>query len=161
MDQLFAQIKAAKATGDEAKVDQLEAEFLDVQNQADQYVKQNELGQIVETAGGVGLNAATSADYTVYFYSFPANKLELWMSLESDRFLEPVFREFYKEQEVILEERRLRTDNSPVGKLIEAFLDEAYVEHPYRRPVIGYEKDIRNLSRADVQQFFDTYYVSQ
>ena len=159
LDQLFAQIKAAKASGDEAKVDQLETEFVEVQNQANQYVKQNELGQIVETAGGVDLNAATSADYTVYFYSFPANKLELWMSLESDRFLEPVFREFYKEQQVILEERRLRTDNSPLGKLIEAFLDKAYIEHPYKRPVIGYEEDIRNLSREDVQQFFATYYV--
>ena len=159
LDQLFAQIKAAKASGNEAKVDQLETEFVEVQNQADKYVKQNELGQIVETAGGVGLNAATSADYTVYFYSFPANKLELWMSLESDRFLEPVFREFYKEQQVILEERRLRTDNSPLGKLIEAFLDQAYIEHPYKRPVIGYEEDIRNLSREDVQQFFATYYV--
>ena len=159
LDQLFAQIKAAKASGDEAKVAQLETEFVEVQNQADKYVKQNELGQIVETAGGVGLNAATSADYTVYFYSFPANKLELWMSLESDRFLEPVYREFYKEQQVILEERRLRTDNSPVGKLIEAFLDKAYIEHPYKRPVIGYDEDIRNLSREDVQQFFSTYYV--
>ena len=159
LDQLFAQIKAAKASGNEAKVDQLETKFVEVQNQADKYVKQNELGQIVETAGGVGLNAATSADYTIYFYSFPANKLELWMSLESDRFLEPVFREFYKEQQVILEERRLRTDNSPVGKLIEAFLDKAYIEHPYKRPVIGYEEDIRNLSREDVQQFFATYYV--
>ena len=159
LDQLFAQIKAAKASGDEAKVAQLETEFVEVQNQADKYVKQNELGQIVETAGGVGLNAATSADYTVYFYSFPANKLELWMSLESDRFLEPVYREFYKEQQVILEERRLRTDNSPLGKLIEAFLDKAYTEHPYKRPVIGYEEDIRNLSREDVQQFFSTYYV--
>ena len=159
LDQLFAQIKTAKVSGDEAKVDQLETKFVEVQNQADKYVKQNELGQIVETAGGVGLNAATSTDYTVYFYSFPANKLELWMSLESDRFLEPVYREFYKEQQVILEERRLRTDNSPLGKLIEAFLDKAYIEHPYKRPVIGYDEDIRNLSREDVQQFFATYYV--
>jgi predicted Zn-dependent peptidase len=81
------------------------------------------------------------------------------MSLESERFLEPVFREFYKEQDVILEERRLRTDNSPIGKMIEAFLDTAFQEHPYRRPVIGYDKDIRNLTRKDVQEFFETYYV--
>jgi predicted Zn-dependent peptidase len=81
------------------------------------------------------------------------------MSLESERFLEPVFREFYKEQDVILEERRLRTDNSPIGQMIEAFLDAAFQAHPYRRPVIGYNKDIRNLTREDVQQFFETYYV--
>jgi predicted Zn-dependent peptidase len=80
------------------------------------------------------------------------------MSLESERFLEPVFREFYKEKEVILEERRMRTDNSPIGKTIEAFLDTAYTKHPYKRPVIGYPEDIRNLTRQDVQDFFETHY---
>ena len=81
------------------------------------------------------------------------------MSLESERFLEPVFREFYKEKQVILEERRLRSENSPVGKMIEAFADKAFSTHPYRRPVIGYSEDIRNLKRSDVQEFFDAYYI--
>lgn len=130
-----------------------------LQQEASQYVKQNEFGQIVEIEGGVGLNAVTSADYTAYFYNFPANKLELWMSLESERFLEPVFREFYEEKEVILEERQLRTDNSPIGRMIEAFLDTAFSEHPYKRPIIGYEEDIRNLTRTDVEKFFQTYYI--
>jgi predicted Zn-dependent peptidase len=76
----------------------LQAEFEQVEAEAAELVKQNELGQIVEQAGGVGLNANTSTDATRYLYSFPANKLELWMSLESERFLEPVFREFYKEK---------------------------------------------------------------
>lgn len=159
LDQLATQIQAAKAAGKQAEVAQLQAEFTKVETQAKSLVKQNELGRIVEQAGGVGLNAATSADATVYFYSFPANKLELWMSLESERFLEPVFREFYKEKDVILEERRLRTDNSPIGKMIEAFLDTSFTKHPYKRPVIGYDQDIRNLTRQDVQQFFDTHYV--
>jgi predicted Zn-dependent peptidase len=159
LDELSKQIQAAKKAGKEAEVAQLKAEFSKTEAQAASLVKQNELGQIVEEAGGVGLNAATSADATVYFYSFPANKLELWMSLESERFLDPVFREFYKEQDVILEERRLRTDNSPIGKMIEAFLDTAFKEHPYRRPVIGYNEDIRNLTREDVQEFFETHYV--
>jgi predicted Zn-dependent peptidase len=158
LDQLFEQIQAAKAAGNQAEVARLEAEFAKVDAEALEYVTQNELGQIVEQAGGVGLNAATSADATVYFYSFPSNKLELWMSLESERFLDPVFREFYKEKDVILEERRLRTDNSPIGQMIEAFLDEAFQVHPYKRPVIGYNEDIRNLTRADVQEFFETYY---
>lgn len=158
LDRIFEQIKAAKAAGKEQELAQLEAEFAKVQAQASEYVKINQFGQIVETAGGAGLNAATSTDYTIYFYSFPANKLELWMSLESERFLEPVFREFYKEKQVILEERRLRTDNRPIGKMLEAFLDTAFTEHPYKRPVIGYEQDIRNLTREDVRQFFHTYY---
>lgn len=159
LDELSKQIQAASSAGKEAEVTKLQAEFAKVEAEASNLVKQNELGQIVEQAGGVGLNAATSADATVYFYSFPSNKLELWMSLESERFLDPVFREFYKEKDVILEERRLRTDNSPIGQMVEAFLDTAFQAHPYRRPVIGYNEDIRNLTREDVQQFFDTHYV--
>lgn len=159
LDQLSAQIKDTKKTGNQTEAAKLQEEFTKIEAQAASLVNQNEFGQIVQKAGGVGLNAQTSSDATIYFYSFPANKLELWMSLESDRFLDPVFREFYKEQQVILEERRMRTDNSPIGKMIEAFLDKAFQTHPYRRPVIGYDEDIRNLTRADVQEFFETYYV--
>ena len=158
LDAIFTQIKQAQEAGDEAEVARLAEEFAATQAAASQYVEQNEFGQIVDTAGGVGLNAATSADYTSYFYSFPSNKLELWMSLESERFLEPVFREFYKEKQVILEERRMRTDNSPIGKTIEEFLDTAYDVHPYKRPVIGYNEDINGLTREDVDRFFQAYY---
>ncbi len=138
---------------------QLKTEFAQVEAQAAKLVKQNEFGRIVEQAGGVGLNANTSTESTRYFYSFPSNKLELWMSLESDRFLDPVFREFYKEKEVILEERRMRTDNSPIGQMIEAFVDTAFTVHPYRRPVIGYNQDIRGLTRQNVKDFFDIHYI--
>ncbi|WP_138499049.1 M16 family metallopeptidase [Nostoc sp. PA-18-2419] len=160
LEQLDAQIRAAKANAKKDEVVRLEAEFKQVESQAGKLVKQNELGRIVEQAGGVGLNATTSTEATRYFYSFPANKLELWMSLESERFLDPVIRrEFYKEKDVILEERRMRVDNSPIGLMLEKFTDAAYKVHPYRRPVIGYDKDIRNLTPEDVQKFFDAYYV--
>jgi predicted Zn-dependent peptidase len=159
LDRLKQQLKAAQAKGDAEQVKAIKAEFTQVEAAAGKFVKQNELGRIVEQAGGVGLNANTSSDATRYFFSFPANKLELWMSLESERFLDPVFREFYKEQEVILEERRLRTDNSPIGQMIEAFLGTSFKKNPYLRPVIGYNQDIRGLTRQDVQQFFDQYYV--
>lgn len=159
LDELFAEIRAAEQAGQADKVVELQQEFQQVQAEAAQYVKQNEYGQIVDQSGGVGLNATTSADATRYFYSFPANKLELWMSLESERFLEPVFREFHEEREVILEERRTRTDNSPIGKMIEEFLGAALQGQPYGRPVIGYEQDIRNITREDIQEFFDTYYT--
>jgi predicted Zn-dependent peptidase len=158
-DQIFAQIKQAKAEGNNEKLKQLIIDLETLSSEADQYVKQNEFGRIVEQAGGVGMNAMTSADATLYFYSLPANKLELWMSLESERFLEPVFREFYKEKQVILEERRSRTENSPVGQMIEAFSATAFKAHPYRRPVIGYVQDLENLTRENVQNFFETYYV--
>lgn len=159
LDRLFTKIQQAKGQGEQEKLAKLTKEFARVEAVANNFVKQNEYGQIVETAGGVGLNAVTATDYTSYFYSFPSNKLELWMSLESERFLEPVFREFYKEKQVILEERRLRTDNSPIGTMIEVFLDTAFTTHPYKRPVIGYNEDIRNLTREDVAKFFATYYA--
>jgi predicted Zn-dependent peptidase len=160
LEQLNTQITAAKAAKKTAEVTKLQAQFQEVEKQATKLVKQNELGQIVEQAGGVGLNANTSTEATRYLYSFPSNKLELWMSLESERFLEPVLsREFFKEKDVILEERRLRIENSPIGLMIEKFTDAAYKTHPYRRPVIGYDEDIRNLTPADIKTFFAAYYV--
>jgi predicted Zn-dependent peptidase len=158
LDILFKQIQQAKKSGQAEQVKQLQTEFDRIENEAKAWVVQNEMGQIVGQSGGVGLNATTSVDATRYFFSFPSNKLELWMSLESERFLEPVFREFYKEKEVILEERRMRTDNSPIGKMVEVFLDKAFTTHPYRRPVIGSSEDLRNASRPDVEAFFKTYY---
>lgn len=158
MDAVFEDILVAQAAGETEKVAELEAQLTALRQAAAQYVEQNKYGQIIEQAGGVGLNATTGADATRYFYSLPSNKLELWMSLESERFLEPVFREFYEEKEVILEERRMRVDNSPIGKFIEVFLEEAFEAHPYRRPVIGYQDDLYTATRDSVQQFFDNYY---
>ncbi len=156
LDQLAEQIQK---TTDTTTRDRLQKAFNQTEAAAGKLVRQNEFGRIVEQAGGVGLNANTSSEATQFFYSFPSNKLELWMSLESERFLDPVFREFYKEKAVILEERRLRTENSPIGQMLEVFLDAAFKVHPYRRPVIGYDQDIRNLTRPDVQQFFETHYT--
>lgn len=158
LDTVADKLRQAQMQKNEVATKNLQKEFEQLQSQANQYVKRNEFGQIVQQSGGVGINAATSTDSTVYFYSFPSNKLELWMSLESERFMQPVFREFYKEQEVILEERRMRTDNSPIGLMVEAFLDKAYDVHPYKRPTIGYDQDIRNLTRKNIEDFFQKYY---
>jgi predicted Zn-dependent peptidase len=160
-DQVFVEILAAEQAGDTAQAATLRSQLDDLRAEATQYVEQNKYGQIVEQAGGVGLNATTGADATRYFYSLPSNKLELWMSLESERFLEPVFREFYEEKEVILEERRMRVDNSPIGQLIEVFLEESFEQHPYRRPIIGYAEDLYVATRDDIQEFFDRYYGPQ
>jgi predicted Zn-dependent peptidase len=159
IDKVFDQLQAAKAAGNAAEVTRLQTAFEAAKAEAAKYVEQNKYGQIVEQAGGVGLNATTSADATRYFYSFPANKLELWMSLESERFLDPVFREFHEERDVILEERRMRTDNSPIGKMIEVFLETALPGHPYGRPVIGSAADLQNMTRKDITDFYQTYYT--
>src|SRR5215813_4769096 len=81
---------------DAKKVADLEKAWQEAIAKADDYVVPNQFGEIVESEGGVGLNAQTDHDETVYYYSFPENRLELWAYLESQRFLQPVMREFYK-----------------------------------------------------------------
>ncbi|MEM8605035.1 MAG: pitrilysin family protein, partial [Cyanobacteria bacterium P01_H01_bin.121] len=160
LDQVFAELQTNRAqpNPDPERLSQLETKFVDLQQQASSFVIQNELNQIVERNGGVGMNATTSADETRYFYSLPANKLELWMSLESERFLDPVWREFYTERDVILEERRSRLENQPYAQLYNAVQDAAFSVHPYKRPIIGYEEDLLNITRQDVQEFFEQHY---
>jgi predicted Zn-dependent peptidase len=98
-------------------------------------------------------------DSTEYFYSLPANRIELWAFLESGRFLHPVMREFYKERDVVMEERRMRTDSSPTGRLVEQFLSVAFDGSPYHRPGIGYISDLQHFSATGAANFFTEYYV--
>src|SRR6266568_3182069 len=100
---------------DDAKLKQLAEQWQAAVKDADQYVISNQFGEIVERNGGEGLNAETNDDDTSYHYSFPENRFELWAYLESERFIHPVMREFYKEHNVVIEERRLRTDSNPIG----------------------------------------------
>jgi predicted Zn-dependent peptidase len=144
---------------DEARLKQLEKAWKDAIAEADKYVVPNEFGKIVEQNGGEDMNAFTSFDETAYHYSFPENRLELWAYLESERFLHPVLREFYKERNVVIEERRLRVDSSPVGRLFEQFLAAAFEAHPYHRPTTGWMADLNSFSATDAQKFFDKYYV--
>ncbi len=144
---------------DDKKVAELEKAWKDAIAAADKYVVEEEFGEIVEREGGVGLNAFTDSDETAYLYSFPSNRIELWAYLESERFLHPVMREFYKERDVVFEERRMRTDSEPTGRLFEQFLGVAFLAHPYGRPVVGWPSDLQSFSATDAQRYFDTYYV--
>ncbi len=144
---------------DENKLKELEKAWKDAVAEAQKYVKPNEFGEIVEREGGEGMNANTSDDETNYFYSFPTNRLELWAYLESERFLHPVMREFYKERDVVIEERRMRTDSNPVGRLVEQFITASFQAHPYQRPTVGWMSDLNSFSASDAQNFFDQYYI--
>jgi predicted Zn-dependent peptidase len=144
---------------DEAKLKQLEKAWKDATAVADKYVVPNEFGKIVEQNGGEDMNASTNYDETEYHYSLPENRLELWAYLESERFLHPVLREFYKERNVVIEERRLRTDSNPIGRLLEQFDAAAFEAHPYHRPTVGWMSDLNSFSATDAQKFFDKYYV--
>jgi len=146
---------------DEKKLKQLEQVWKDAIAAADKFSApySNEFGKIVEGEGGEDMNASTDLDETVYHYSFPINRLELWAYLESERFLHPVMRQFYKERNVVIEERRMRVDSDPMGRLLEQFTEEAFAAHPYHRPTIGWISDLNSFSATDAQKFFDKYYV--
>jgi predicted Zn-dependent peptidase len=144
---------------DDAKVKDLEKAWKDAIAEAQKYVKPSEFFQILERNGAEGVNASTDLDETNYFYSLPENRLELWAYLESERFLHPVMREFYKERNVVIEERRLRTDSNPIGRLIEQFTTAAFQAHEYHRPTIGWMADLNTFSATDAQKFFDEYYI--
>ncbi len=149
-----------KAVGrDEAKLRQLDKAWKEAIDAANKYVKPNEFAKIIERNGGEDVNANTNLDETAYHYSLPANRLELWAYLESERFLHPVLREFYKERDVVIEERRMRTDSNPIGRLIEQFTAAAFEAHPYHRPTVGWMSDLNSFSASDAQKFFDKYYV--
>jgi predicted Zn-dependent peptidase len=134
---------------DDAKVVQLEKSWKDAMDAAQKYVVPNEFAKVVDQAGGVGMNAFTRSDETVYFYSLPVNRLELWAYMDSERFLHPVFREFYKERDVVTEERRLSTESRPQGRLFEEFLATAFTAHPYGFPTVGWPSDLKTFSATD------------
>ena len=144
---------------DDKKVKELEKAWKDAVAEANKYVKPNEFGEIVEREGGEGMNAFTNDDETGYHYAFPSNRVELWAYLESERFLHPVMRQFYDERNVVIEERRMRTDSRPIGRLVEQFIASAFEAHPYHRPTIGWISDLNSFSATDAQHFFDSYYI--
>ncbi len=126
---------------------------------ADTFVDENLYPNLIEENGGVGMNASTGEDSTNYFYSLPSNRMELWFLLESSRFIAPVFREFYKERDVVREERRMRTESEPQGKLLEVLMATAFEAHPYKNPAIGWPSDIEDLRVKDAEAFFAKYYA--
>jgi predicted Zn-dependent peptidase len=129
-----------------------------VQEQRDLMIK-DEFDKIYTSEGASGMNAGTSEDFTVYFITVPANKLELWFWMESDRLLDPVFREFYSERDVVHEERRLRTESTPTGKFDEQFNAMFWESHPYSWPVVGWPSDLRVISKEEADGYFGTYYA--
>jgi predicted Zn-dependent peptidase len=144
---------------DEAKIAALEKAWKDAIAEADAYAEGDEFSEIVDRAGGVGMNAFTSSDVTGYFFSMPSNRFELWAYLESERFRHPVYRQFYKERDVVVEERRMRTESSPIGRLVEEFLTTAFTAHPYGQPTVGWPSDLQSFSATDAAAFAKTYYV--
>jgi predicted Zn-dependent peptidase len=162
IEQIYDRLDAEQNKGpraDQTRIAAIKTQLEAAIDRAQAFVKPNEYTRIIEENGGVGLNAETSLDSTEYFYSLPSNRLELWFLLESQRFLHPVFREFYKERNVVMEEHRMRVESSPQGKLAQEFVATAFAAHPYRNPTGGWPSDIANLRVAEAKKFFQEEYV--
>ena len=162
VDAVYDRLDAERNKGQKAdpkKIEALEAEWKAARQKAGSYVAPNLYPRIIEENGGAGMNAQTGVDATEYYYSLPSNRIELWFLLESERFIQPVFREFYKERDVVMEEYRMRVESEPQGKLMQSFLATAFAAHPYRNMSAGWPSDIAHLRRADAWRFFHEYYV--
>lgn len=163
MDDVFERILAERDSlnPDQEKIKALDAELKKLGEEAGKYIINDDFNAILKRNGMTGLNAGTSKDYTQYFFSLPSNRVELWAYMESARFSDPVFREFYKERDVIKEERRMRAENQPIGKLIEELQGIAYKDHPYGTSVIGPMSNLSHLRRSEVENYFRTNYTAR
>ena len=161
-EEVYDRLDAERNRGvkaDPKKIEALEAELKAADEKANSLVVPNLYPRMIEQNGGAGMNAQTGSDATEYFYSLPSNRLELWFLLESERFIQPVFREFYKERDVVMEEYRMRVESEPQGKLLQSFQATAFAAHPYRNMGTGWPSDVAHLRRADAWNFFHKYYV--
>jgi len=145
--------------GDPKLIEELSAELARLEKEAEKYVVKEEFADIYSRNGGAGYNAFTSKDGTTYLINLPANKLELWAAVESDRMQNAVLREFYTERSVVMEERRRSYDAEPEGKLWETFIANAFNAHPNGQPTIGWMSDIENLTRTKAESFLQKYYA--
>lgn len=161
IDQLFDSILVLEDTGDDrgATVDSLWATIRTLEDQASEFVRSNEFDALLAENGARGLNATTTSETTSYYVELPSNRAELWFVLGADRMLNPVFREYFTERDVVAEERRLRLENSAGGMLYTAHMAAAFQNHPYGRPVVGHMEDIQRLSRGEVTDYFRRYYA--
>jgi predicted Zn-dependent peptidase len=138
---------------------QLLAKFDELIKREKEIMVKDEFDKVYTSAGGSGMNAGTSNDFTVYFINVPANKLELWFWMESDRLRNPVFREFYSERDVVHEERRLRTDSTPTGKFNEQYDSMFWQSSPYGWPVVGWPSDLEGITREEALEYFAVNYA--
>jgi len=139
---------------------ELEKKFDELVQQHRQVVIKDHMDQLYTKNGAQGLNAGTWEDLTAYFVTIPSNRIELWAWLESDRLLNPVFREFYSERDVVHEERRMRTESTPLGKYDEAFNALFWEAAPYKWPVVGWASDLASISKAEADAYFSVYYAA-
>jgi len=140
---------------------ELQKQFQSLVDAERKVLVKNEFDKIYTANGASGMNAFTMQDMTAYFCSVPANKLELWMWMESGRILHPVFREFYSERDVVFEERRMRLESTPLGVPMETFNAMFWEALPYSWDTLGWPSDVSTISKPQADAFYATFYAPQ
>jgi len=149
-----------KAVGrDEKKLTDLNKQLKAAEAEAHKFVIPNQFTDVAERNGAEGLNAYTALDETVYFWSMPENRLELWAWLESSRLADTVPREFYKERDVVVEERRMRTDSNPIGRLVEQFSGYRLCGPQLRPQQHWLPSEVGQITATEAMAFHKKYYV--
>ena len=159
IDKIFALYDSLGATTDETKRAKIQKEINETSLKANEYAIPNELSNIIKSMGGTSLNAGTGTDQTLFFNAFPPNEIERWLELYSHRFINPVFRGFQAELEVVYEEKNMYMDMFQT-QMIEAFNFHFYKNHPYgQQTLIGTTDDLKNPSLTKMYKFFKTWYI--
>lgn len=161
MDSVHDDILVERGRGpraDAARIETLMLELRALEDSARTFVVPSEFDDLLSRNGARSLNASTSWESTVYQVELPANRAELWFALEADRMQNPVFREFYRERDVVEEERRARVESDPGGQLLETHIGAAFRIHPYGVLPIGHMDDIRNVTRREIEAFHTRHY---
>jgi predicted Zn-dependent peptidase len=154
-------LSRAVVEGDEEAAEALKEELDVLEEKHQTLIAPGEFINVYNENGGTFLNAFTGADLTTYFVALPSSRLELWMLMESERFKHPVMREFYKERDVVAEERRMGIETNPGGALYEALVHAAFTVHPYRIETVGYMSDLKAVTVGDAEKFFAEHYMPQ
>lgn len=149
--------KGAKA--DRSRVDMLRTQVKLAVENARRSMVANEYLRIFEENGAAESTAQTSPAAAEFSFTLPSNRGELWFLMESQRLLHPVFREFYEERELSVDEYRQRYESNPRGKLLGELVATAFKAYPYRNPATGWPGDLMSLRRGDAKAFFERYYV--
>tara|TARA_B110000196_G_C21146556_1_gene666930 strand:- start:378 stop:3269 length:2892 start_codon:yes stop_codon:yes gene_type:complete len=160
IDKIFKLYDELGKTTDEEKRKEIQNKINEVSLEAGKYALPNDLSNVIKSIGGTNLNAGTGHDYTVFYNDFPPNQIEKWLEIYSHRFIDPVFRSFQAELEVVYEEKNLYEDMFQT-KLLETFQSFFFKNHPYgQQTLIGTKDDLKNPSLTKMYEFFRTYYVA-
>jgi predicted Zn-dependent peptidase len=155
------QIWVRVGSGDEARFSGLAHLFEHMMFRGSEHLAKEQHARLIEERGGK-INAYTTRDETVYFTNVTAENLPLVIALEAERLknLDVSEASLADEREVVIEERRFRTENDPQGRLFEALLALSFQAHPYRIPTVGWMSDLEKMSVAECRAFFDEYYAA-